>query len=49
MDAGLAVSEYPQRMLQALPSLWIGAACLAGWSLLLSPAEHRRRTWTQRG
>ncbi len=37
---GLATSEHPLHVRQALVSLWIGAACLVGWSLALSAEEH---------
>ena len=37
---GLITSEHPQHVREALVSLWIGAACLVGWSLALSAEEH---------
>jgi O-antigen ligase len=33
---GLAVTEHPVHVRSALPELWIGAACLVGWSAGLS-------------
>jgi len=33
-------SDHPRHVAQALPSLWIGAAALVGWSLALRPGEH---------
>jgi O-antigen ligase len=34
--AGLAASRHPLHLREALADLWIGAACLAGWSIGLS-------------
>ncbi len=39
---GLVASDYPLHVREALASLWIGAACLIGWSLALSAEEHFR-------
>ncbi len=39
---GLASSEHPHYVRQALASLWIAGACLIGWSLALGAAELRR-------
>jgi len=39
---GLATSEHPVQVQQALRSLWIGVACLVGWSLAVTAEEHRR-------
>lgn len=39
---GLLTSDHPQHVREALVSLWIGAACLVGWSLALSEEEHRK-------
>ncbi|MCP4662788.1 MAG: O-antigen ligase family protein [bacterium] len=39
---GLAATEHPVQVGQALRSLWIGVACLAGWSLAVTAEEHRR-------
>ncbi len=39
---GLVTSEHPLHVKEALVSLWIGAACLVGWSLALSAREHRK-------
>jgi O-antigen ligase len=36
---GWAFSEHPLHVRQALASLWIGAACLAGWVLALPAAR----------
>lgn len=33
---GLATTGHPEHVRQALADLWIGAACLVGWSLALS-------------
>lgn len=33
---GLATTEHPEHVRQALADLWIGVACLVGWSLALS-------------
>jgi O-antigen ligase len=33
-------SDHPRHVAQAVPSLWIGAAALVGWSLALRPGEH---------
>ncbi len=41
-SSGLITSEHPQHVSEALVSLWIGAACLVGWSLALSTEEHRK-------
>lgn len=40
--AGLAATSYPRHTVAALISLWVGAACLVGWSLALPPARLRR-------
>ncbi len=39
---GLATSDHPLHVRQALASLLIGAACLVGWSLALRAEELRR-------
>ena len=39
---GLATSAHPQHVREALTSLWIGGACLVGWSLALTGTQHRR-------
>ncbi len=39
---GLITSEHPLHVREGLVSLWIGAACLIGWSLALSADEHRK-------
>ncbi|MEE8526659.1 MAG: O-antigen ligase family protein, partial [Thermoanaerobaculia bacterium] len=39
---GLLTSAHPLHVRQGLTSLWIGVACLVGWSLGLAAAEHRR-------
>jgi O-antigen ligase len=39
---GLAASPHPAHVRGALPDLWIGAACLVGWSAGVSAATHRR-------
>ncbi len=41
-SSGLITSEHTQHVREALVSLWIGAACLVGWSLALSTDEHRK-------
>lgn len=33
---GLATTDHPEHVRRALADLWIGAACLVGWSLALS-------------
>ena len=38
----LATTAHPAHVRAALPDLWIGAACLVGWSVGLS-ARHQRR------
>ncbi|MEM1181104.1 MAG: O-antigen ligase family protein, partial [Acidobacteriota bacterium] len=38
---GLFFGEHPETTRRALPSLWIGGACLVGWSLALRPRERR--------
>ncbi|MBV8203291.1 MAG: O-antigen ligase family protein, partial [Acidobacteria bacterium] len=40
--AGLAVTAHPLHVREALADLWIGAACLAGWSAAL-PARRLER------
>lgn len=40
--AGLAATEHPLHTREALADLWIGAACLAGWSLALSSRRLER-------
>ena len=40
--AGLATSAHPAHVRAALPDLWIGAACLVGWSVGLSDRSLRR-------
>jgi O-antigen ligase len=40
--AGLATTEHPLHTREALTDLWIGAACLAGWSLALSSRRLER-------
>lgn len=40
--AGLAVTRHPLHTREALTDLWIGAACLVGWSLALSAARLER-------
>ncbi len=37
---GLVTSEHSGHVREALVSLWIGGACLVGWSLALSEEEH---------
>ena len=37
---GLVTSDHPLHVREALVPLWIGAACLVGWSLALSADEH---------
>ena len=39
---GLATSAHPAHVRAALPDLWIGAACLVGWSVGLSERSLRR-------
>lgn len=39
---GLATTDHPLHVRQALPSLLVGVACVVGWSLGLRPAEQRR-------
>lgn len=39
---GLATTAHPAHVRQALADLWIGAACLVGWSLALPAARLRR-------
>ncbi len=39
---GLAATEHPVHVGQGLRSLWIGVACLVGWSLAMTGEEHRR-------
>jgi O-antigen ligase len=39
---GLAVTRHPFHFREALADLWIGAACLAGWSLALAPPRMER-------
>ena len=41
-SVGLVASDYPLHVREALASLWIGSACLVGWSLALSAEEHFR-------
>ncbi len=41
-SSSLLTSEHSLHVREALVSLWIGAACLVGWSLGLSEDEHRR-------
>jgi O-antigen ligase len=38
---GLLVSSHPHHVRQGLTSLWIGAACVVGWSLACTAAERR--------
>ncbi len=40
-SSGLITSDHPLHVREALVSLWIGAACLVGWSLALSVGEHK--------
>ena len=40
--AGLATSAHPAHVRAALPDLWIGAACLVGWSVGLGERALRR-------
>lgn len=40
--AGLAATRHPLHTREALIDLWIGAACLVGWSLALSAARLER-------
>lgn len=40
--AGLAATEHPLHTREALADLWIGAACLVGWSLALSASRLER-------
>lgn len=40
--AGLATTEHPLHTREALADLWIGAACLVGWSLALSSQRLER-------
>jgi O-antigen ligase len=40
--AGLAATRHPLQVREGLADLWIGAACLVGWSLAL-PAERLER------
>ncbi|HYO15783.1 MAG TPA: O-antigen ligase family protein [Thermoanaerobaculia bacterium] len=40
--AGLATTEHPLHTREALADLWIGAACLVGWSLALSALRLER-------
>lgn len=40
--AGLATTEHPLHAREALVDLWIGAACLVGWSLALSASRLER-------
>ncbi|HSF38523.1 MAG TPA: hypothetical protein VLT87_01945, partial [Thermoanaerobaculia bacterium] len=40
--AGLAVTRHPLHVREALADLWIGAACLVGWSLALSTPRLER-------
>lgn len=42
LTAGLATSAHPAHVRAALPDLWIGAACLVGWSAGLPERAHRR-------
>ena len=39
---GVFASDHPEHVRRALGSLWIGAACLVGWSLGLTGQELRR-------
>ncbi len=39
---GLLTSEHSMHVREALVPLWIGAACLVGWSFALSADEHHR-------
>ncbi|MEM7481458.1 MAG: O-antigen ligase family protein [Acidobacteriota bacterium] len=39
---GLVVSSHGAHVRQALPDLWIGVACVIGWSVGLSPRRQRR-------
>ncbi len=41
-SSGLVTSEHAQHVREALVALWIGAACMVGWSLALSAVEHRK-------
>lgn len=40
--AGLAFTAHRGHALRALPDLWIGAACLVGWSVALDERRQRR-------
>lgn len=39
---GLAFTQHPAHVREGLADLWIGAACLVGWSVGLAPARLRR-------
>ncbi len=40
--SGLLTSDHDLHVRDGLASLWIGTACLIGWSLALDAGEHRR-------